>query len=303
MYALADETGRELRRYQNGCTNYYLSGLACACKRLEAGVLWLLERERIPPESVASVHIALAGIDTQADCERLEKGLAGTRLGGMPHYIENDLWIAFFSQTHERHGAVSICGTGHNTGVLRRDGRRVCIRASRYPLGNFGGGRMVCDMALNAAYMSSERTGEKTLLEERVAPFCGCESLAHLARRVIESRYTYQYKFPLPRLVEDLAMDGDAAACAILRECGQRQANMTGRLLMHMGMQHEALPIVLAGSLYCKGESSQMIAAYEDEIRSLCPNVYVQLLDREPVEGALRCAVWRMARGGAVIEA
>lgn len=292
-YALADESGRELRRYRNGCTNYCLSNVECVCQRLEEGVRSLLQEE-IDYREIAHIHIALAGMDTPKDVQLMEKGLRETLIATMPHTIENDLWIAFFAQTDARYGAISICGTGHNTGVLLKDGRRMCIQANRYPLGNYGGGRMLCDMALNAAYMSYEHSGEKTRLEEYVAEVCQCSSLEALMHSVMDSRYSYQYNFPLPQLIERLAIEGDEVSRGILRDAGRIQAGMTGRMIAHVGMQREKLPIVLAGSIYCKGESGVLQGAFEEEIKRFCPQARLLILEREPVEGAVASALNRV---------
>lgn len=291
MYALADETGRLLLKYRNGCTNHYLSGMDRTVTRLQAGIRSLVELSGIEWNQIQHIHMALAGIDTPEDRHLLESALADTCLSQVPHTIENDLWIAFFAQASETYGAISICGTGHNTGVLLRDGRRICIQANRYPLGNFGGGRMLCDEALNAAYLSHEHTGEKTLLEERAALCCGCENLEELARRVMESHYTYHYAHPLPQLLEELANQGDRVSCAILANSGRRQAEMTGRLITHMGMDKEPLTVVLAGSVYCKCSNQELLNAYQEELLRHCPNANMLILDREPVEGAVLCAL------------
>lgn len=290
-YALADETGRLLLKLRNGCTNHDLSGMDQTVKRLTTGIRSLVERAGIEMARVKHVHIALAGMDTDEDKKKLEAALAATFLQAIPHTIENDLWIAFFAQARETYGAISICGTGHNTGVLLKNGKRVCIQANRYPLGNIGGGRMLCDMALNAAYMSYEKTGESTLLEDVVPACCGCGTLRELARRVMDSQYTYQYGFPLPQLLEEAADKGDRVACKILAETGKKQADMTGHLMTHMGMHDEPIPVVLAGSIYCKGTNQELVNAYRRTLRGYCPDAHVMILDRDPVEGAVLCAL------------
>lgn len=290
-YALADETGRLLLKLRNGCTNHSLSGMDRTVRRLTAGIRSLVERAGIEMARVEQVHLALAGMDTQEDKRKLEAALADTFLFSMPHMIENDLFIAFFAQARETHGAISICGTGHNTGVILKDGTRACIEANRYPLGNVGGGRMLCDMALNAAFMSHEKTGEYTLLEDAVPLCCGCETLNELARRVLDSRYTYQYGFRLPQLLEDTADRGDPVACRILTEMGKKQAEMTGHLMVHMGMRDERVPVVLAGSVYCKGTNRALVDAYRKTLLGYCPDAQVMILDRDPVEGAVLCAL------------
>lgn len=303
MYALADEQGRLVMKFRNGCTNYDLSGMEQTVKRLVTGIQFLAEHAGISLEQIGHVHMALAGIDTDKDREVLETALRSTPLGAISHTIENDLWIAFFAQTSEAYGAISICGTGHNTGVLMSDGWRMCMQANRYPLGNFGGGRMMCDCALNAAYMSHEHTGEPTLLENHVAAYCGCETLDELARRVIESGFTYQYDFELPRLLDELANIGDRVARDILTRAGRIQAGMTGRLIQYVGMRDEPLSVVLAGSIYCKGTCQVLADAYREEIRLHCPRARVMILDREPVEGAVFCALRQLSGGLAREEA
>lgn len=294
MYTVATEDGRVIGSIRNGCTNYYLSGLEKAVWRLETGVVRLLERLKIDRAEVRHIHMALAGADTDQDVRRIEEALHSTVIGQIPHTLESDVWVAFSAQTTEKCGAISICGTGHNTGVLLKSGEKICIQANRYPLGNFGGGRMICDMALNAAYLSREYTGEKSSLEDRIAEMCDCSSLDDLAEKVIRSKYTYQYRFPVAKLVKELAAEGDEVSRGILRETGFRQGHMTGRLIARAGLEGESIPVVLAGSVYCQAPNHDLLDAYREELGRFCPDARMQVLDREPVEGAILSAIRRL---------
>lgn len=297
LCAAASTDGAVLEIYRTGCTNPYISGMEQTKAFIVEAVEALLSKLGASARDIANVHMGLAGADNESDIESLQKAFDTTLLSEIPYDIQNDIWIAYKAKSVESVGAVSVCGTGHNTGVLAAGNRKIFINAYKYPLGNFGGGRMITDMATNCAYRSFESTGDKTLLENELCAYCGYDSMRRLAEDIIQSGYTLQYDFPVPRLVIELAKQGDSVSQRILRTAGWEQGRMTGGLIEKAGLCEARLPIVLSGTIYVTEESGYLLRAYEESVKRYCPRAMIQLLDREPVQGALINAVEQSNKG------
>ena len=297
LVACASLDGTVLELRKTGTVNPYICGIKQTKSLIADAIEAILTKLGATVDDVDNVFIGLAGADSDSDIEELTAAFDTTILKELSYEIQTDIWIAFKSMCIESVGAVSICGTGHNTAVLAADNKKITIKSYRYPLGNFGGGKMIADMAMNAAYRSYENTGDKTALEDELCKFCGYESMLSLARAVINSNYTLQYDFSLPKLVIGLASNGDDVSKNILKTIGHEQGRMTGGLIEKAGLCEAELPIVLAGMVYSADSSGNLISSYEESVRKYCPYAKPLLIDREPVQGALSSAIEK-SRGG-----
>lgn len=201
--------------------------------------------------------------------------------------IVNDIWIAFSSGIVNGWGAVSMCGTGHNTAVITPEGRTFGIRALRYILGNYGGGRHITDDAFHYAFRSSEHTGDYTELERLLPQYCGARDMNELAALVYQSGYTYQYQFNITKLVFDLADEGDPVSRRIVRNMGNELGRMTGGLIKRAGISEIRVPIVLGGSVFTNCGSGLIINCYCESLSKLVPDFDLHILKKPPVLGAV----------------
>lgn len=302
-FVIADESGCIMHIFSSCGTNYYLSSIETVRKVLCEGIEHLIGAAGIDKEDIAQICYALAGMDSAEDIGKMEAALSSSSVGSIPHIIENDVWIAFNAQTTLCQGAISICGTGHNTAVRLASGETFGIPSYRYPLGNHGGGRELCDCALNAAFLSRDHTGPSTELEHFVVQVCECASLEELERRVISSNYTYQYNYPVARAVSELAMKGDKVSIDILTETGRLQGRMTGNLVAYAGIAEEAFPIVLAGSVYCQKGNEFITQGFREGISERCRAAEIHILTHDPAEGAVLHAIDRLNGGNSASEA
>ena len=293
---LADAQGNVLAGVEAAGTNHQLCGAAEAGRRLWAAVDALLRRARVTPDQVGFVCMGLSGADSPADVAVLERHLPPP-LAALPHQILNDVWIAFAAGTAEPAGAVSICGTGHNAAVRAPDGSTAGINALRYPLGNVGGGRMMTDAALHAAFRCHEHTGRPTRLALELPAAAGLPDMDAVCRAVYESGYTAQYGWSVPPLVDALACGGDAVCAALLAGFGAEQGTMLAGLLRHTGYVRGAVPVVLAGSIYEKTKSPVLVDSFCRAVRAACPGARFTVVRRPPCAGAVALALARLTPG------
>ena len=283
---LADELARILAVSQTGCSNHQICGIDTAVETIADLIDGAAKKAGISREDISFVKIGLAGADTDSDLELLNRHFEKA-LSGMDFEIVNDIWIAFAAETTNGWGAISICGTGHNTAVFTPDGKTFGIRALRYELGNFGGGRYITDHALHYAFRSSEKTGDYTKLERELPGFCGARDMNELAESIYQSNYAYQYQFNIPKLIFDLADEGDEVSRMIVMREGAELGRMTGGLVQKAGLRGVNVPVVLAGSIFANCGSALIINSYSESLSRYVPDFSLHIMRKPPVLGAV----------------
>lgn len=298
---LADAGGRVLSAATQGATNHQICGVATAVQRLSGLVGHLLEKAGAKADEIGFLQFCLSGADSGEDIRSIEENLPAA-LTAIPHDICNDVWAAFAAGTSSPWGAVSISGTGHNAAVRAPDGRIYGIHALKYPLGNIGGGRMLTDWALHKTFRAWEHTGQPTRLTEELPAVCGLPDLQAVLENVYKSDYTAQYNWPIPKLVDELAGEGDAVCRSLLRHLGEEQGEILASLLAYAQMTAGEVPVVLAGSIYQKTRSPELVQAVRDRVCAVCPDASFTVAQGPPGIGAALLALQRQkeqARGSA----
>ena len=291
---LVNDEGIVLAKKEADGTNHQLCGIQQASSTLCDLVNSLAEG--IGGDVDATIVMGLAGMDFDRDVSLMTGHLKGF-IANSPEIL-NDIWIALAAGgIQDGYGAVSICGTGHNTGVLTKDGTRYGISALKYPLGNFGGGNMLAESALHKAFRSYEKTGEYTSLEASLPVLCNTENMEDLLLKIYESNYEYHRSFGIPRLVDSLAMEGDKICRELLQKFGRTQGEITGRLIVQADLQNEPVSVVMAGSLYTRRQTDLMIDSFEKSVKEYCPCAILEPLDRPPVLGAAMLGLRRIHKG------
>ena len=286
---LCREDGECCGRTVVGGSNHQLVGMEKARDTLLEGMDALLQEQAVEKRQLISVCLGLSGADLPEDILALETALAPW-FGGIPYRVLNDVWLPLATVAPTGAGAVSICGTGHNTAVRGEDGHRYQIAALNYELGNWGGGNMMTRHAMHAAIRAAEHTGEETALEEAIPEAYGFGSMVEVQRHFYLTQERELFRVNVPELVSRLARDGDAVCIRLLENDGRIQAEMTAGLLKHAGLLDTALPVVLAGSMYLRDVSGCMVEAYRAEMLKHCPGAEIVTLDRPPVIGAVLLA-------------
>ena len=286
---LADLEGSVVVCAAAGGSNHQISGLSEAMENVCLSLDLACVQAGITRDQIAFVFLGMAGADVKEDYDLLRGGL-GDALGGIPFEVVNDSWIAFSCATNADWGAISICGTGSNLAVKAKNGEVYSVRALRYMLGNYGGGQHLAEMALHHAFRFDEGTGMPTRLADELPGLCGCRSMDELAMRIYQSDYRYPRDFNIPKLVFDLAAEGDAVSLRVIRQMGAEMGEMLGRLITKAGMAEEAVPVVLSGSQYVKDDEGLLRKPLTDSLHAFVPRACVKLAQSPPVYGALMSA-------------
>lgn len=287
---IADTRGETVTYAVTEGSNHQISGLLRALENVCQAIDQACVQAGISRTELSFVYLGMAGADSPEDFELLQRGFAG-KLAPIPFKIVNDVWIAFACEAEQNWGAVTVCGTGANLAVRDPYGKEYSVRALRYMLGNYGGGNHLAEIALHYAFCSDEHTGPATRLAEALPGCCDCGNMEELAQKIYRSDYQYHKKYNIPKLVFDLAWQGDSVCTEILTEMGTQLGAMVGRLIRHAGLEEEQVPVVLAGSQYVKDLHRLMIRSLERELCKYVPAAKLYILQCPPVVGAVLCAL------------
>lgn len=287
---LCFENGALCDRIIVGGSNHQISGMEKTGDVLLSGIRILLERNGLRQTDLAAACFGLAGADLPEDVEALTRLLDPLR-ADVPCRVVNDVWLPLAAMAPTGAGAISICGTGHNTAVRCADGTQLQVAALDYALGNWGGGKVITEQAMHYAMRDMEHTGPHTMLTQRLPAVYGKPDMKELQRHLYLTGERDLYNPPVPKLISELAMEGDEVCIRILTMNGRIQAEMTAGLICHAGLCQSDIRVVLAGSLYQREESGCMVEGYRTELLRTCPNARILLLDCPPVVGAALLAL------------
>lgn len=231
-----------------------------------------------------SVCAGVAGAGRPQEQERLHDALR-TALAGPNRTVHvevvHDALIALDAAYDAASGLIVIAGTG--SVVLARTTRDRLLRAGGWGhvLGDDGSGYAIGRAGLRAVAAALDG-GDDTALQSRVCEHWGVEDREGLLELVYQKDLTVQTVAPL---VIDSAADGDAVADEILSSQAARLTEQVGWLL---DREEPIAPhITLVGGMLRNGHYAQRLRRL---LRDRFPNWSVEVLQQEPVVGALRRA-------------
>ena len=295
--ALFDEAG-ELKDFQHwGPLNHEVMAGSFNQFEQEFGELLsiTLQTNNITLEHIAYTVIGMAGVDT-LEQHRIISSII-KKLGIKDFTLYNDAYIGIMAGSPTGVGICAINGSGSTVAGINPEGKMLQIGGMGVLTGDMGGGSMIGNRVVGAVYSSLFRLGTPTLLTKLLFEKLGIESKYELIEKLfkLESEGTQ-----MNSLAFQAARQNDGVAIGILKEMAMSYANAVTCMIRELHFkQSEPLHIVLAGSVFVKGEhpiaiemlKSQLNATYSDY------KIMYTLLEKPPVVGAVVQAL-KMLHGG-----
>lgn len=198
--------------------------------------------------------------------------------------VVNDSMIALRGGTSQPYGAVVIAGTGANCALRAPDGRTFIYHY--YVEDELQGGGALGRHALRAIYRAASGREAPTRLAPLVLALLEQPSVDALLRADSEQRLPASSIKEIAPLVFDAAVEGDEAACHILRGFGIGLAGLVTAGLRRLQMTDLPVEVVLSGSIF-KGRGALLERVMQDEIRAIAPHAVLVNARYEPVVGAI----------------
>jgi N-acetylglucosamine kinase-like BadF-type ATPase len=285
---VADARGRILGFATSGPTNWEGVGLEGTRTQVHAVVADALDAAGVEAGGVDGAAFAMAGFDWPSDHARLDPILADLGLGG-PRSLMNDAFAALRAGSADRHGCVSVAGTGGSVAGRYRAGTIFRTFACGYGEPN-GAETLVAD-ALNAIARAYFGQSDPTDLAPRFLAALGLLSVPALfeglARDDLDGLTDLNELAPL---VLEVARAGDDAARAIAHQVGGDHGRAVAGVVRKLDMTDDELDVVRAGGVHAAGDP-RFDRAFADAVLAGVPGARIVSLTTPPVVGAALLAL------------
>lgn len=278
--------GRIVGRGESGPANYQSIGQSAAFLALNAAASQAVESADLTVEAVTAICLGAAGMDRPEDFAVFQRWAALAFPGARIHLV-NDARIVLAAGTPQGWGLALISGTGSIAYGRSESGETARSGGWGYLLGDEGSGYDIGLRALHAVTQSADGRAAPTLLTGAVLQSWGLTRPQELVRKVY-SGMTRAEIARLARVVEQCALQGDAAAAAILDQAGAELAAAAAAVVRKLGLA-SPVPSALTGGVLVGGEHvrSALLRASGGLGLALEPAVLVA----EPARGAVRLAL------------
>lgn len=233
----------------SGPSNPESAGLSSAAASVQAAVQLAIESQ--PSDTpVAMAVIAVAGVDTQADQDRLLSEVKIFRAGQV--LVVNDVVAAWASAAFGDPGIVVISGTGSNTfGV---DPQGACWRSGGWGhiLGDEGSGYSLGLGAIRAAVAYRDGRGRWTALIPELLDFLGASSIEEI-KNFVYQKFDKAHIAAFSAKVAAAACAGDAVATDLFGRAAADLAAQVDAVYSALSFDGPAA-VTLAGSTFKAGQ-------------------------------------------------
>jgi N-acetylglucosamine kinase-like BadF-type ATPase len=287
---IGDETGRILGFGRAGSGNYETRGVEHAREQNRKAVEMALADASVTLDDLTAVGMGIAGADLPEDYEMLNREIFDDLFGSVRRDFQNDSMGGLRGGTHRPYGIVIAVGTGCVCAGKNPSGDHARTGGLGLEFGDECSGTDIGRTGLRRVWQARDEVIPPTLLTEKFVAKSGCSDVDTLFREIYHQRISEAELEPMAKLVFDAAVEGDAAACDILKEGGRYLGAMVNATARKLDMCEEAFEVVMAGSVF-KGEGPYLVDAMRTVIQETCPRAETVVPIYEPVVGALLMAM------------
>ncbi|MCL2033147.1 MAG: hypothetical protein FWG94_00285 [Oscillospiraceae bacterium] len=265
-------------------------------KRLHEMTGKILEKNNLSSADIQYSVWGMSGLDTKSQYEIIHGFIR--EMGFERFTLCNDCDLGIKAALPGGYGICLVNGTGVNTVGINEQGQRYQIGALFELTGDYGGGMVLGQLAIQTAYMNLFRYRRETILTNMVMNLYEVDSRHDFTDRVMDWRDSKKIAIPhVAKCIFDAANLGDEQAIAILERMSDEYALCVKSLTQELPFADDVLNIVLVGSLFTKGWSSIPLHALEEKLKLYIPEkeFILHILKRPPVVGAL---AWALEEGG-----
>lgn len=287
--ALLEKNSGRVVRGKFGCTNHELlpGGFSELKTQLQQAVFFLLESAGATVSQIESAVLGLAGADTGAQRKSICQVAEAIGLGRF--VVCNDAYLPIKAGCADGVGIAMINGTGCTAAGIDPSDRMLQIGGMGELTGDCGGGDYLARQACAASYAALYKKGPDTQMTALLMQEAGTASAELLFEILPERLQTGEIRLrDLNRVVFQAACRQDSEALKILNHMGAENARSIVALAKTLEFPKE-ISVVLAGSIFQKGEHPAAVNMLELAVRNGCPEHSFQftLLKEPPVVGAL----------------
>ena len=291
---LADEHGRVIAKGRGAGANLQTAG-ELAVEKVLHGVMEAAIGDR--PIVPAAICLGIAGVDRDDEMQTVKAIMR--RIGYKSRtLVVNDALIALVAGAGDAPAIVIIAGTGSI--VYGRNGSGEAARAGGWGhmIGDEGSGYWIGKEALAAVMRASDGRGPETQLTAEMLEHFDINDVSRLPRIVYDREQPRMAVAALGPLVQHVSEQGDAVATGILERAAEEIVLAARSVTARLEMRGDAFTFLLGGGMF------RVVPWLAEELPrrlvEVAPRAQVELLDKEPAEGAVWLARAE-ARGAAQV--
>jgi N-acetylglucosamine kinase-like BadF-type ATPase len=293
--ALFDTDGNFIDLGHWGCLNH--EGLEGSFKQFEKEfkqfVTQTLSKNGITMKQVASSALGVAGVDTKR--QHIIVSDIAKKIGFEKFTLANDSFLGIPAGSKTGTGICAINGTGCTLAGLNGKGEMFQIGGVGAVSADMGGGGYIGERLVSAVYCELFRKGESTVMTSLLFEKLGITSKYDFVEKIYEKTTDGTFDiYKCSPLMFEAVNRNDKVASGIFREIAASYANGISCMIEELHFPpEEELCIVLAGSVFVKGEHPFLIASLKEKISNDNPGrrITYNLLNVPNVAGAVLWAL------------
>ncbi|HXI44243.1 MAG TPA: BadF/BadG/BcrA/BcrD ATPase family protein [Bryobacteraceae bacterium] len=164
--------------------------------------------------------------------------------------VTHDALIALSGATAGEPGVVAISGTGSIAFGRNAAGATARAGGWGFLFGDEGSGFDIVRQAVRAALRFEEGWGPETALHRALVADAGARDANDLMHRLYTEEWPRPRASRLARIVDGMALDGDAVACEILLNAAQQLATLAVSVRRRLFKPGESVPVCYIGGVF-----------------------------------------------------
>jgi N-acetylglucosamine kinase-like BadF-type ATPase len=293
--ALFDTEGNFVDFDRWGCLNH--EGLPGSFAQFEDEfgqfVSAVINRNKITMKDVAFSALGVGGVDTVKQ-HTIISGILG-KLGFERFTLANDAFLGIPAGSETGTGICAINGTGDTLAGINKEGKMLQIGGVGAISCDMGGGANLGRRLVSAVYCELFRKGEATLMTPLLFEELGITNKYDYVEKIYEKIDNGAFRLgDYNHMLFEAVKQGDAVAAGILREIAANYAGGISGMIEELRFPPgEELCVVLAGSVFVKGEHPFLIDSLKERVSIGSPHhsVRYNVLDVPNVAGAV---IWAL---------
>ena len=280
---IADENGNRIGTGQGGPGNHETVEFDGMEKAMREALNGALSNANIQIDQITGAGFGIGGYDWSAEEPHMQTTI--NKLGLNASYkIVNDVVLGLLAGTSEGWGVAVVSGTGCNCrGWDKEHKREGRVTGHGILMGEGAGGTELIHHTMQIIGYSWTKRQPPTALANAFIKYAGAKDLEDL----IEGYTNHHYSIGAEAapLVFQIAEQGDAVACGVVKWAGVELGEMANAVIRQLDFENLEFEIALIGSMFKSGES--LIAPMRETVHAIASKAKLIRAEVKPVVGAV----------------
>ncbi|MCK5129636.1 MAG: hypothetical protein KAQ68_07280 [Clostridiales bacterium] len=293
-YALYDTQGNKVAFLHGNRGNHesYETGYIGLENELTNSINKIMNDSNLTVSDISYAVVGLGGVDTK-DQHRIISNIL-TRIGVKDFGLYNDGYLGIKAGSPNGTGICSINGTGTTCTGIDQKGNYIQVGGIGLISGDYAGASSIGTLVASKVYASMYQCGKPTIMKDMLFDELEIKESSEYADAISLKLENGEISLAeLNKIAFLAANQKDKVAIDLLKFIGQQLGQSICGVIHNLEFNNDnPIYIIMAGSVYVKGENPTMIESMKSAIRSRIDNeLSFTLLKVPPVTGAVLWAL------------